>query len=143
MSRTPTLLLVEDNDIDREAVRRALRRYAISNQVIDCADGVEALEILRAGHDGEGVPRPFVVLLDLNLPRLGGLEFLREVRADPRLRDSVIFVLTTSAADDDKRAAYRHHVAGYFVKGDLSTMSKLAELLSLYSEIARLPGPLG
>ena len=111
-TRAITLLLVEDDDVDAMGVERALEKRRIANTLVRARDGIEALEFLRGGK----VARPFLILLDLNMPRMGGLEFIRTVRADPELCDSVVFVLTTSKSDEDLAAAYRAHVAGYMVK---------------------------
>jgi CheY-like chemotaxis protein len=81
-----------------------------------------------------------VVLLDLNLPRLGGMDFLREVRADPLLNDSVVFVLTTSADARDCKRAYEEHVAGYMVKSEVGPQfNKMVEMLRPYLAVVRLP----
>jgi CheY-like chemotaxis protein len=99
-------------------------------------DGQAALEALRDG----SVRRPFLVLLDLNLPRMNGLEFLHALRADPELTDSVVFVLTTSRRDEDQTVAYRNHVAGYMVKSEVGESSKnLAALLTAYLRLVELP----
>ncbi len=135
-----TILLVEDNDVDRESVRRAFTRHKINNAVVEVVDGVEALDVLR-GVDGiEALPRPYMVLLDLALPRVDGLTVLKEIRADPLLHDSVVFVLTTSKDPGDVNACYEHQVAGYLVKGEVgSGLSGLAELIHSYSNVVRLP----
>ena len=133
------LLVVEDNEIDREALRRAFRRHGVAQPVIDVDDGVEALAVLRGERDA-ALRRPYLILLDLNLPRMNGIELLDEIRRDPQLADSVVFVLTTSRSDDDKSAAYAHHVAGYLVKGDLGTgFAGLLELITAYCKVVELP----
>ncbi len=109
-----TLLLVEDDDVDAMAVERSFAKCHIGNPLVRANDGLDALEKVRSGK----VPRPFVVLLDLQMPRMNGLEFLEAVRQDPALADLVIFVLTTSKAEEDMTAAYQKQIAGYFVKED-------------------------
>ena len=109
-----TLLLVEDDDVDAMAVERSFAKCHIGNPLVRANDGLDALEKVRSGQ----VPRPFVVLLDLQMPRMNGLEFLEAVRQDPALADLVIFVLTTSKAEEDMTAAYQKQIAGYFVKED-------------------------
>ncbi len=100
------------------------------------SDGRAGLELLRAG----SVPKPYVVLLDLNLPRMNGVEMLAAIRADEALSDLVVFALTTSKRDEDKLACYAHHVAGYIVKGDLGGgFQRLAEMLDAYGRIVELP----
>jgi CheY-like chemotaxis protein len=134
--KTVTLLLVEDDDIDAMGVERALKRRRIANPMLRARDGVEALEILRSGR----VEKPYLVLLDLNMPRMGGLEFIQEVRKDPQLSDAVVFVLTTSKSDEDMTAAYRSHVAGYIVKSEVGDcFSNVVEMLDAYWQIVLLP----
>ncbi|MEM9488664.1 MAG: response regulator, partial [Myxococcota bacterium] len=77
-----TVLLVEDNEVDVEAVRRAFRKLRIANPIQVARDGLEALDRLRGQGEYETVPRPYLILLDLNLPRMSGIEFLRELRRD-------------------------------------------------------------
>lgn len=107
-----TLLIVDDDDIDAIALERALRKLRLLNSVLRARDGREALELLRTG----AVPAPYIILLDLNMPRMNGLEFLQTLRTDPLLTHAVVFVLTTSKSDEDLVAAYRNHVAGYVFK---------------------------
>lgn len=130
------LLLVEDDDIDAMGVERALKRRRIVNPLVRARDGVEALEFLRGGK----VARPYLILLDLNMPRMGGLEFIRELRDDPALANSVVFVLTTSKSDEDLAAAYRSHVAGYIVKSEIGdSFGGLVRMLDAYWQIVELP----
>jgi CheY-like chemotaxis protein len=138
--RTVTVLLVEDNVIEQEAVRRAFRRERIGNPVVSAVDGVEALALLRGSSDGASLPRPYLVLLDLNMPRMNGLEFLAALRADPDLADSVVFVLTTSRSDEDRVASYNFNVAGYIVKSDVGAgFMRLIGLLDHYWRVVELP----
>ena len=133
------LLVVEDNEIDREALRRAFKRRGVDQPMIDVDDGVEALAVLRGERDLP-LGRPYLILLDLNMPRMNGIELLGELRRDPALADSVVFVLTTSRSDDDKAAAYGHNVAGYVVKSDLGqNFSGLLELITAYCKVVELP----
>ena len=139
MTRTVTVLLVEDNVVDREGVRRAFARHRIANPIRDAGNGIEALEILR-GTNTEPLARPYLILLDMNMPRMNGVEFLRHLRADEKLRDSVVFILTTSKSEEDKIAAYDLNVAGYIVKNDVGAgFMRLLELLDCYWRIVELP----
>jgi len=136
---TVNLLVVEDNEVDREALRRAFHRHGIAQPMIDVDDGLEALAVLR-GQRGHRVGRPYLILLDLNMPRMNGLELLEEIRRDPHLQDSVVFVLTTSRAEEDKTAAYKHNVAGYLVKSELGKgFAGLLELITAYCKVVELP----
>lgn len=138
--KSVNVLLVEDNAIDREAVRRAFRKHRIANPIIDAVDGVAALEILRGTGDRPSLQRPYIILLDINMPRMNGIEFLEELRGDAELRDSVVFVLTTSKSDQDKMAAYDRHVAGYVVKSEVGAgFIELVGLLDHYWRVVELP----
>jgi CheY-like chemotaxis protein len=110
------LLIVDDDQIDLLAIQRSLQKQKIGNPVSTARDGVEALEVLRGSGGRPKLPRPYLILLDLNMPRMNGLQFLDELRKDPDLADTIVFVLTTSAADEDKVAAYKKNIAGYLVK---------------------------
>lgn len=112
-ARSISLLVVEDDPVDVETLRRALGRTKLPYQVVNATDGVEALAILRT--DCTPATRR-LILLDIGMPRMNGLEFLRELRADPRLKSTPVVMLTTSTADEDRRQAYELHVAGYLVK---------------------------
>jgi CheY-like chemotaxis protein len=107
------ILLVEDDEVDVMNVQRAFRKSHIMNPLFVAGNGSEALEMLRGG----AVPRNRrLVLLDLNMPRMNGIEFLREIRQDPDLLATPVVVLTTSNDDRDKIEAYNLNVAGYLVK---------------------------
>ena len=107
------ILLVEDDDVDVMNVRRAFDRNRIANPLYVAPDGVEGLRMLRANE----VPRERrIILLDLNMPRMNGIEFLRELRADPALSHTPVIVLTTSDDERDKINAYNLNVAGYLLK---------------------------
>jgi DNA-binding NarL/FixJ family response regulator len=110
VERPMRLLLVEDDAVDALAIRRALARADIEVELTHLGDAQEALDQLRAG------VRPDALLVDLNTPRLSGLELLRALRADRALVDQIVFVYTTSRDPADVRGAYACQVAGYFVK---------------------------
>ena len=137
---TPTILLVEDDDVAAEAVVRSLNRIGAPYPVVWAEDGAVALAALRGQDAARRVPRPRVILLDLNMPGMNGFEFLQHLRADPVLTDDVVFVLTTSDADTDRSRAYREHVAGYMVKAAVGPQfSRLAQLLESYHQAVRWP----
>jgi CheY-like chemotaxis protein len=135
-----TLVLVEDDDIDAESVQRALRRARISNPLVRARDGIEALELLRGAGDRPPLAPPYLLLVDLRLPRMDGLELIRVIRADPALVRTVIFVLTTSDREKDKVQAYDANVAGFIVKGDTGAdFNQLMQLLEYYLLIVSPP----
>ena len=111
--RALSILLVEDDEVDVMTVKRAFVKAKITNPVIVAQNGLEALELLRS----QSVPADRrVVLLDLNMPKMNGIEFLREVRKDPMLALITVIVLITSNEDRERVEAYELHVAGYLVK---------------------------
>lgn len=107
------ILLVDDDDVDVMNVRRAFRKANVANPIHGAANGIEALAMLR-GTEFPAERR--LVLLDINMPKMSGIEFLREVRADPALKNLCVVVLTTSNEDRDRMEAYQFNVAGYLVK---------------------------
>lgn len=134
------ILLVEDDDVDVMAVQRALGKMRVVNDLHVARDGIEALEVLRGTNGQEALLRPYIILLDLNMPRMGGLEFLAEIRKDPSFQDTVIFVMTTSSSDEDMCLAYAHSIAGYVLKTNISGgFSRAIEMLDLYWKVVELP----
>jgi CheY-like chemotaxis protein len=111
-----SILIVDDDEVDARAIERGLRQQKIGNPVYVAPDGREGLAMLRGAEGRSKLQRPYLILLDLNMPRMNGLEFLRELRSDSELTDSIVFVLTTSSAAEDKAAAYEQHIAGYLEK---------------------------
>ena len=135
-----SLLLVEDDDVAAEAVVRGLQKHAMNCSVIPAEDGAAALQILRGKHSARQIAKPYLVLLDLNMPRMNGFEFLRELRADNELHDTVVFVLTTSGAETDRARAYKENIAGYMVKSAIGPQfSGLARFLTEYRGAVQLP----
>lgn len=133
------ILLVEDDEIDTETIKRILRKERIANPLYCANDGVEALELLKRGNGG-AIPQPCVILLDINMPRMNGLEFLEHMRSDEKLKKNITFVLTTSGRNEDKETAYNLSVAGYVLK---ENMGRLIEMLGRYCQINELPGGSG
>lgn len=111
------ILLIEDDSVDVMNVQRAFKKNNITNPLHIAFNGVEALNMLR-GTNGKPKlnPPPRIILLDINMPKMNGLEFLRELRNDPELNSISVFVMTTSNDDQDKIEAYRLNVAGYILK---------------------------
>jgi CheY-like chemotaxis protein len=132
-------LLVEDDDGDAKALRRAFKRANIPDRIVRAVDGIEALEMLKGENGKTKLTSPRILLADLNMPRMNGIEFVKALRADEELRRSIVFVLTTSKRDEDRIAAYDLNVAGYINKATSSDFIDLADLMYLYSEIVELP----
>jgi CheY-like chemotaxis protein len=111
--RALNILLVEDDQVDVMNVKRAFDRNRITNPLFIAGDGIEALSMLRSGKVPTGRR---IILLDLNMPRMNGIEFLRELRSDPALALTPVVVLTTSNDERDKIDAYNLNVAGFLLK---------------------------
>ena len=113
---TPSILLVEDDQMDVMNVQRELRRQNINVPLIHARNGREALKMLR-GEEGEPkIARPGVVMLDINMPRMNGLELLEALRSDPEFADLNVFIMTTSDLDTDRLKAQQLAVSGYIIK---------------------------
>jgi len=138
-----TILLVEDDDVDAETVTRCLVAAKIANPMVRARDGIEALDMLRGTGGMERLAPPYLLLVDIRMPRLDGIGLIQAIRADPELTKAVVFVLTTSADDRDKVAAYNAHVAGYVVKSAAhAELLPLAAMLDYYLLIVA-PPPIG
>ena len=131
------ILLVEDDDVDVMNVRRAFQRNNITNPIHVASNGLEALQLLRGGQ----VPADRrLILLDLNMPKMNGIEFLRELRADPQLAHVPVVVLTTSNDERDKVDAYNLNVAGYLLKPvTFGNFVDLMAALNKYWTLVELP----
>ena len=133
MTQPTSILIVDDDEVSVMAMKRALTQLQITNPVFVARDGVEALELM------EDLKRPYVIMLDINMPRMNGHEFLAAIRDDQRHKGHVVFVLTTSDAPEDICAAYDRQVAGYILKEDAFRSIKAAmNLLGDYIEVVRL-----
>ena len=97
-------------------VKRSLRKLNLLNPIHTACDGLEALDLLRGTDTIPPIPSPTLILLDINMPRMNGLEFLREIRSDQKLQHLSVVVLTTSDEERDIVEAYNFHVAGYILK---------------------------
>ena len=138
--RTAHLLHVEDDDLCLMGLERAFKAAKIANPIHFALDGIEALEMLRGTNGRARLPRPFIVLLDLNMPRMDGIEFLKEVRKDEELKKSIVFIMTTSNADEDKVAAYNLGVAGYILKSNpANAFLEATALLDIYWRVVEFP----
>ena len=139
--RELNILLVEDDELDVMNVQRAFKKNNISNPLFVAGNGIEALDMLRGVGPGPHVPpKRRIILLDLNMPRMGGIEFLRELRKDPDLRPLTVIILTTSDEDRDKVEAYKLNVAGYILKPvTLQAFVEIMATLNKYWTVSELP----
>jgi hypothetical protein len=136
--RAMNILLVEDDEVDVMNIKRAFKKNNITNPLYIASNGLEALEMLQ-NEDGQSPvipPNRRLILLDLNMPKMGGIEFLKRLRADPQLKSIPVVVLTTSNQDQDRVEAYQLNVAGYLLKpltfsGFLEAMATLNKYWTL------------
>lgn len=134
------ILLVEDDDGEAKAVQRAFLKARIANPIVRALDGIEALEILRGTEQRPRLEKPYMLLIDLNMPRMGGIPLAAAIRQDPELRDAIIFILTTSNRAEDKEAAYLLNVAGFILKENvMEDFLQLFNLVNCYWRIVEMP----
>ncbi len=137
------ILLVEDDEVDVMNVQRALKKNNSTATLYRAANGIEALAMLRTNN--QITPKNntrLLILLDLNMPKMGGLEFLRELRADLALCQLPVVVLTTSMQDSDLATAYQYNVAGYIVKPiTFSSFIETMDILNRYWSMSEMPSP--
>jgi len=135
--RALNILLVEDDEVDVMNVQRAFERNHLTNALYVAGNGLEALELLR----GNTIPKERrLILLDLNMPKMNGIEFLEELRADPDLAKTPVVVLTTSNDDQDKIDAYNFNVAGYLLKPvTFSSFCERMATLDKYWALVEMP----
>ena len=136
MKTDQPILLIEDDLVDAMTVERALRQIQALNPLHQVTDGEKGLEFLR----NPANPRPGLILLDLNMPRMNGIEFLAIVKGDPALKSIPVVVLTTSRNEADRTASFSHSVAGYMIKpvefGQFVEMMRTIETYWVTSETA-------
>lgn len=137
---TAHLLHVEDDELCVMGLERAFKKAKIANPISPAHDGIDALDMLRGVNGRERFSRPYLILLDLNMPRMGGVEFLKELRKDEDLKKSIVFIMTTSDADEDKVNAYNLGVAGYILKTNpANAFLEATALLDTYWRVVEFP----
>ena len=141
-NRIMNILLVEDDEVEVMKVKRAFKKNKINNPLYLASNGLEALEMLRTQNQQPPIvpPQRRLILLDLNMPKMNGLEFLQELRKDPELKVTPVIVLTTSDEDKDKVEAYNLNVAGYILKPvDFSIFAEAIATLNKYWTLSEMP----
>jgi len=137
MRCTRPILLAEDDEVDAMTVRRALKDLNVTNRLERVCNGEEAVEFLK----DPGNPLPCIILLDLNMPRMNGIEFLRVMKQDEELRSIPVVVLTTSKEERDKLDSFSLGVAGYMIKpADYRQFVEVVRTFDLYWTLSELPG---
>jgi len=136
MRHSKPILLVEDDSVDAIIVKRALKSLKVANPLVNSSDGEEALNYLR-NHNNK---KPGIILLDLNMPKMGGLEFLKVIKADDDLRKIPVIVLTTSDDEQDITESFKHGIAGYMVKAlDNKGFVETIRIIDSYWTLSELP----
>lgn len=138
---TTNILLVEDDKVDVMNVQRSFKKAKITNPLFVASNGLEALNILRNKSETVQMPKSRrLVLLDLNMPKMGGIEFLTEMRADPALKPTPVIVLTTSDQERDRIEAYNLNVAGYILKPvTFGNFAEVMAALNRYWTLCEIP----
>lgn len=133
-------LIVDDDEVSIMKIKRAIAKAKFDNPVQIAKDGLEALQTLRGDKDHERMTPPYIVTLDINMPRMDGHEFLAEIRGDPKLKNVVVFILTTSDNENDIASAYDRNVAGYILKerSEESLFEKVS-MIENFSHLVVLP----
>ena len=136
MRSAKPVLLVEDDTVDAMTVERAIKELKVTNQLVHTSDGLEALDYLR----NQTNEKPCLILLDLNMPRMNGIEFLKVVKNDELLKSIPVVALTTSGSEQDKVESFRLSVAGYIVKAiDYKKFMETVRMIDLYWSLSELP----
>ena len=136
MNNSKPILLVDDDGIDALTVRRAFKDLGVTNPLVHSVNGEEALKYLT----DQSNERPCVILLDLNMPKMNGIEFLGIVKEDDSLKHIPVIVLTTSTEECDIRESFRHSVGGYIVKPvDYKNFVEAMRTVNMYWTLSELP----
>jgi two-component system, response regulator len=136
------ILLVEDNDDDADLTEMAFRDAKICNPIVRVRDGVEAMALLHGPNAGVSEPMPVVVLLDLKLPKVGGIEVLKSIRACETTKHLPVVILTSSEEDRDRIEAYAHFANSYVRKPvDYDAFVAASRELGLYWTVTNIPPP--
>jgi CheY-like chemotaxis protein len=134
------ILLVEDDDGDAKAVERTFLKVPMANPILRARDGLEAMEILKGTDTQPRLEPPYLLLVDLNLPRMNGIQLVTAIREDPDLHATIIFMLTTSNRAEDKQSAYALNVTGYILKEKAGEdFLKVFSLVDSYWRIVEMP----
>jgi CheY-like chemotaxis protein len=136
MKNSRPVLLVEDDSVDAMTVKRALKDLNVTNPLVHTLNGEEALEYLK----GNGNKKPCVILLDLNMPKMNGIEFLQVVKVNDSLKRIPVIVLTTSQEEQDKINSFKLGVAGYMLKSiNYKEFVEIIRTINLYWTLSELP----
>lgn len=143
MRTNSPILIVEDNQVDRMTIERSFKHAKVSNPLVCTDNGEDALAYLRREGkyaDVKEKRKPCIVLLDLNMPIMGGIEFLKIIKSDDQFKGMPVIVLTTSKEENDRVESFNLSVAGYIVKPvELEKFTEVIKILDLYWTVSELP----
>jgi CheY-like chemotaxis protein len=139
IDKVVNILLVEDDNLEIMIVERNLRKMNVIHKLFIARNGQEALDMLRGkGHEKIN-PLPSIIMLDINMPRMNGLEFLSELRSDKEFKDIKVFIMTTSDQEEDRTASEKMGVSGYIVKPfNLNNSSSSKDSFNLFIDLMNL-----
>jgi len=140
-SKPFSILHIDDDQVDKMVIEKVIRKLGITTHLFHAGDGEEALDLLR-GTNGKTAPDPMpdIIITDINMPRMNGLEFLKALREDPKLRHMSVIIMTTSNDDVDRREAYSYNVAGYVIKPvDIQQFENTFQILHAYWKLCEWP----
>jgi len=133
-------MIVDDDEVCVMAAKRALKNLELEGRSTFAKNGLEALDALEQSLTPSGVLPPTIIVLDLNMPKMSGLEFLERIQHEPAYQTAVVFVLTSSAAKSDIDNAYRYNIAGYMLKNSpIDSIADAMQMLKTYSELVVIP----
>jgi len=136
MKSNKPILLVEDDKIDAMTVKKALKEIKVANEIVNVTNGLEALEYLRNCGD----EKPCIILLDLNMPKMNGVEFLREAKKDDALKMIPVIVLTTSKEEKDRMESFMLNASGYMIKPvDYQQFVETMRTIDMYWTLSEMP----
>jgi len=136
MQNSKPILLIEDDEVDVMTVKRALRDLKVTNQLVSIGNGEEAIEYLR----NENTTKPCIILLDLNMPKMDGSEFLKIAKANKALKKTPVVILTTSNSERDVIESFERGAAGYMVKSvDYEKFVETIRAIDQYWTLSKLP----
>jgi len=139
-NKTIRILMIEDDEIDIMNIRRAFKKNNVTNPLHVTNNGIEALEYLKDLVENSPSKMPKIILLDLNMPKMGGIEFLRKLRQNENLKTISVFVMTTSSEDKDKVEAFNLNVAGYILKPlSMDQFMDVVSTLNSYWKLCEFP----
>lgn len=136
MNPSKSIMLIEDDKIDAMTVKRALKELAVPNQLVISGNGDEALDFLNDINN----PKPCIIIMDINMPKMNGIEFLKTLKSDFSLRSLPVIILTTSRQESDRVDSFNHGVAGYMIKPvDYDQFLEVMKSIVTYWTTSELP----